>query len=71
MTIRRGDDEGGPAGLPALQRLPVREARDLFELVRAAGAFEAATMDRSIDSLVGALPRPLRRVAKKIMFGGR
>lgn len=71
MTVRTDREHSAATELPALQRLPVREARDLFELVRAAGAFEAATMDRSIDSLVGALPRPLRRVAKKIMFGAR
>ncbi|MFE7722238.1 hypothetical protein ACFU44_24690 [Nocardia rhizosphaerihabitans] len=60
-----------PETLPALQRLPADEARDLFELMRAAVTFEAAALDKSIDSMLGALPRPFRAVTKKIMFGGR
>ena len=41
------------------------------ELMRAAVTFEAKALDKSIDSIMGALPRPLRAVTKKIMFGGR
>ena len=70
--IDRADHESGlPVTLPALEHLPADQARDLFELMRAAATFEAATLDKSIDSMVSALPRPLRRVTKKIMFGGR
>ncbi|MFD6395436.1 hypothetical protein [Nocardia sp. NPDC060249] len=71
MTVRSDREGGLPETLPALEQLPADEARDLFELMRAASAFEAAALDKSIDSMVSALPRPLRRVTKKIMFGGR
>ncbi len=68
----RSDREGGvPVALPSLQSLPADEARDLFELMRAAVTFEAKALDKSIDSMLGALPRPFRAVTKKIMFGGR
>ncbi|MFC4126466.1 hypothetical protein [Nocardia rhizosphaerae] len=70
--VGRGDRGGGAPGvLPALQGLPADEARDLFDLMRAAVTFEAKALDKSIDSMVGALPRPLRAVTKRIMFGGR
>ncbi|MBC7302842.1 MAG: hypothetical protein H5T78_18085 [Nocardia sp.] len=71
MTVRSDREGGLPETLPALEQLPADEARDLFELMMAASAFEAAALDKSIDSMVSALPRPLRRVTKKIMFGGR
>ncbi|MFC6012903.1 hypothetical protein [Nocardia lasii] len=71
MTDRGDQDRGFPVTLPALEHLPADQARDLFELMRAAATFEAATLDRSIDSMVSALPRPLRRMTKTIMFGGR
>ncbi|MFC4374897.1 hypothetical protein ACFO5K_12380 [Nocardia halotolerans] len=71
MSIRSEYEADVTAGMPALQRLPVDEARDLFNLIRAASTFEAATLDKAIDSMVGALPRALRGVAKRIMFGGR
>ncbi|MFE1591855.1 hypothetical protein [Nocardia sp. NPDC058705] len=71
MSVRGDHDGGLPQTLPALEQLPADEARDLFELMRAASTFEAAALDKSIDSMVSALPRPLRKVTKKIMFGGR
>lgn len=71
MAAGRDREGGGAGALPALERLPAEQARDLFELTRAASTFEAAALDKSIDSMIGALPRPLRAVTKKIMFGGR
>ncbi|MFD3703818.1 hypothetical protein ACFWUP_11770 [Nocardia sp. NPDC058658] len=71
MSVRGDQDGGLPYTLPALEQLPADEARDLFELMRGASTFEAAALDKSIDSMVSALPRPLRKVTKKIMFGGR
>ncbi|MFE3541449.1 hypothetical protein ACFXK0_00585 [Nocardia sp. NPDC059177] len=60
-----------PEVLPSVERLPADEARDLFELMGAAVALEATALEKSIDSMMRALPRPLRAVTKKIMFGGR
>ncbi len=71
MSVRSVREGGVPEVLPAVERLPAEQARDLFELMGAAVALEAAALDRSIDAMVGALPRPLRAVTKKIMFGGR
>ncbi|WP_280305729.1 hypothetical protein [Nocardia neocaledoniensis] len=71
MVVRGDRGDGAPEALPALQGLPAEEARDLFELMRSAVTFEAKALDKSIDSIMGALPRPLRAVTKKIMFGGR
>lgn len=62
---------GMPEAMPALARLPAEQARDLFALTLAASTFEAKALDKSIDSMIGALPRPLRAVTKRIMFGGR
>ncbi|WP_280236081.1 hypothetical protein [Nocardia cyriacigeorgica] len=58
---------GGP--LPPLDLLTDDEARDLLMLFREARSREVVALNRSIDTTLSALPRPLRAVTRRIMFG--
>ncbi|MFF0490905.1 hypothetical protein ACWDSJ_17780 [Nocardia sp. NPDC003482] len=60
---------GGP--LAALDELGDREVTDLLVLLHAARRHETAALNEAVDAMVGALPRPLRGITKKIMFGDR
>ncbi|WP_227982884.1 hypothetical protein [Nocardia spumae] len=69
MTAR-GDLEnelGGP--LAAVDLLTDQERADLSMLFREARRQETEGLIRSVDAMIGALPRPLRAPTKKIMFG--
>ncbi|MCM6778826.1 hypothetical protein NDR87_35660 [Nocardia sp. CDC159] len=68
----RADLERELGGSPgALDDLTEPEIADLLGLFRAAHRHEAATLNAAIDAMVGALPRPLRGITKRIMFGDR
>ncbi len=55
----------------ALQHLPQDQARDLVGLLVAAHQYETETLGQAIDTVLDSLPRPVRAVTRKIMFGGR
>lgn len=59
---------GGP--LPALELLTDAEAAELLALFRAARARETAALHRSIEVTLDGLPRPLRALTRRVMFGG-
>lgn len=69
MTARGDLDNelGGP--LPATDLLADAECADLAALFAAAKRAEAQGLSRAVDAMIGALPRPLRGPAKKVMFG--
>ncbi|MFC9897930.1 hypothetical protein ACFVMC_29925 [Nocardia sp. NPDC127579] len=60
---------GGP--IEALDLLSDAEIRELLMTFRTARRIESDMLGESVDSVVGTLPWPLRRPAKKIMFGNR
>ncbi|NEW37567.1 hypothetical protein GV794_05650 [Nocardia cyriacigeorgica] len=55
--------------LPPLDLLTDAETRDLLMLFREAKSREVVALSRSIDTTLSALPRPLRAITRKIMFG--
>ncbi|MBF6148308.1 hypothetical protein A5780_08910 [Nocardia sp. 852002-20019_SCH5090214] len=69
MTARRDLDHelGGP--IAATDLLTDHECADLLSLFTQARREEAQALSQSVDSMISALPRPLRAPAKKIMFG--
>ncbi|MBF6329981.1 hypothetical protein [Nocardia transvalensis] len=71
MTARSELEQELHGPLAASDQLTEQEIADLLMLFRAARREEAQALDRSIDAMIGALPRPLRAVTKKIMFGDR
>ncbi|WP_043652373.1 hypothetical protein [Nocardia thailandica] len=58
---------GGP--LPALELLTDAEATELLALFRAARERETAALLRSIEVTLDGLPRPLRALTRRVMFG--
>ncbi|GAB2442411.1 hypothetical protein [Nocardia tengchongensis] len=60
---------GGP--LAALDQLNEAETADLLAVFQQAQRTENLAMVEAVDKTVGALPWPLRTVAKKIMFGNK
>lgn len=58
---------GGP--LAARDLLTDQDSADLLALFRRARQEESRGLTQSVDAMIGALPRPLRTPAKKIMFG--
>ncbi|MFI5782248.1 hypothetical protein [Nocardia sp. NPDC051570] len=60
---------GGP--LAATGELAEREITDLLVLFHAAREHETAALREAIEMMIGALPRPVRGITKKIMFGDR
>ena len=53
----------------AFELLTEAEARELIELFRAARANEVRALRRAIDGALVAMPGPLRKITRKIMFG--
>ncbi len=53
----------------ALDLLSEQEAADLLGLFRNARQTEAVALSTAVDNMVGVLPKPLRAVTKRIMFG--
>ena len=60
---------GGP--IPELDGVSDEICAELLGMFQDARALEQKTLDESIDSALGALPRLLRGPARKIMFGGK
>ncbi|MEU4414987.1 hypothetical protein AB0G00_26625 [Nocardia salmonicida] len=53
----------------AFELLTEAEAREMIELFRAARANEVRALRRAIDAALVAMPAPLRKMTRKIIFG--
>lgn len=53
----------------AFELLSEAEAKEVIELFRAARANEVRALRRAIDAALTAMPGPLRKVTRKIIFG--
>ncbi|MBC7301257.1 MAG: hypothetical protein H5T78_09895 [Nocardia sp.] len=53
----------------AFELLTESEARELLELFRTARANEVRALRRAIDAALTAMPVPLRKLTRKIIFG--
>ncbi|MFD3746441.1 hypothetical protein [Nocardia sp. NPDC058633] len=53
----------------AFELLSEAEAKELIDLFRAARANEVRALRRAIDAALTAMPTPLRKVTRKIIFG--
>ena len=69
MTARTDLEAQLHGPVPALNQLSDAEAADVLGLVDAARRQERSALSQAIDGMVEALPKPLRGVTKKIMFG--
>jgi len=57
------------APLAASGVLVEQESADILRMFSSARQQERADLNAAIDQVIGALPRPLRAPAKRIMFG--
>ncbi|WP_280378464.1 hypothetical protein [Nocardia wallacei] len=69
MTARNDLEQELRGPTAALDLLSDGEIADLLTLFRSARQQERTALAESIDGMVGALPKPLRGVTKRIMFG--
>ncbi|WP_280263427.1 hypothetical protein [Nocardia wallacei] len=69
MTARRDLEHEMRGPSAALDQLSDGEIADLLALFQAARQQERFALAESIDGMIGALPKPLRGVTKRIMFG--
>ncbi len=71
MSARADLEQELRGPLAAADELTEHETNDLLALFHSAREHEAAALGEAVDAMIGALPRPLRGVTKKIMFGDR
>lgn len=57
--------------LTVLDELDELESAELLALIDEARVSQKAALDRSLDEVLGMLPRLVRGTARKIMFGSR
>ncbi|MBB5917761.1 hypothetical protein BJY24_006673 [Nocardia transvalensis] len=69
MTARSDLEKELRGPTAATDLLSESETADLVALFRAARQQEKFALAEAIDGMIGALPRPLRGVTKRIMFG--